>query len=138
MSVPETTQACLRVWGDDLVPDEVSKLLGQQPTNSECKGDVLIGKVTGQKRIAKTGGWRLRAPESSDGNLDAQIIEILDKLTDNLAVWHDLTVRFGADFFCGIFLKTGNDGLSLQASTTQMLGERGLKLELDIYDPSDD
>ena len=123
--------------GDDLDPDKVSILLGQKPTRSEFKGDVHVGQVTGQKLVAKTGGWRLRASKNLDGDLDAQLVEILGMLTTDLAVWRDLTARFEVDFFCGIFLKTSNDGLSLKASTIQMLGERRLRLELDIYESID-
>ncbi len=59
-------------------------------------------------------------------------------LTHDLSAWEVLTNRFGADVFCGIFLRTTNDGLSLQTSTIQLLAERGLKLELDIYGKLDD
>lgn len=138
LSEPRETHACLRWWGDDLDPDELTAFLGQQPTTSERKGDVLVGKVTSQKRTAKTGSWLLRATERSNGNLNDQIVEILNMLTNDLTVWHGLTAKFEADFFCGIFLRTSNDGLSLKASTVQMLAERGLKLELDIYDPMND
>jgi hypothetical protein len=35
--------------------------------------------------------------------------------------------------FCGVWLDEGNQGLALSPKTLQMLGERGIKLELDIY-----
>nr|WP_281856889.1 DUF4279 domain-containing protein [Litoreibacter halocynthiae] len=128
----------MRIWGDDLIPEDVSSLLGQPPTKSESKGDVLIGKVTGQKRNAKTGGWRLAAPDQLDGNLDAQVVGLFRMLTSDSAIWNELNAKFELDIFCGVFMKTGNDGLSLRPATLELLGMRGIGIEIDIYDHSED
>lgn len=71
MPALDYTEASLRFFGDDLIPNEISILFGQQPTQSEIKGDVRVGKATGQKWPAKFGGWRLIAPTQPDGDLDA-------------------------------------------------------------------
>ena len=84
------------------------------------------------------GGWRLQAPSRSDGNLDAQIVALLSQLPDDLAVWHKLSERYRADIFCGLFMQTSNDALSLEVSTFQMLSDRKLKLEIDIYCSTED
>ena len=138
MSELHYTMASLRFFGDDLIPDEVTELLGEQPTKSELKGHVRIGVKTGQEITVKTGGWWLNAPVQNDGNLDKQVANLLQSLTRDLEIWGDLTKRFNADVFCGLFMQTGNDGLSMTPSTLHMLGERGLRLEMCIYDPSDD
>jgi hypothetical protein len=54
-------------------------------------------------------------------------------LTEDLAVWEELTTRFSADLFCGLFMREGNEGLSLSPETMQALGSRRLLLGLDIY-----
>lgn len=54
-------------------------------------------------------------------------------LTSDLAVWVDLVRRFKVDMFCGVWLDEGNQGLALMPQTLHLLGERGVKLELDIY-----
>ena len=94
MAVLSGSAASLRFFGDDLDPDELTHLLGCQPTKSEKKGEELFGKVTGRKRIAPSGGWWLRAERREHGDLDAQISEILDQLTDDMSIWQDLTSRF--------------------------------------------
>jgi hypothetical protein len=38
-------------------------------------------------RIARTGSWRLDAERREPEDLEAQIFEILDQLTGDLAVW---------------------------------------------------
>ncbi|MEH6420466.1 DUF4279 domain-containing protein [Pseudomonas sp. CGJS7] len=134
MSSLHRTKACLRIWGDELIPDEVSALLGAPPSNSHSKGDELsIG--LGRVRIAKTGSWRLVAQQREPGDLDAQIGELFAQLSDDPAVWAQLGSRFELDLFCGLFMASGNDGEGIGPRNLRLLGERGIELILDIYDP---
>ena len=55
--------ACLRIFGETLVPDEITRLLGAQPTNSRLKGDVKYRSREGRETIAKEGAWFLRADD---------------------------------------------------------------------------
>jgi len=137
MAVLSGSTASLRFFCDDLDPDELTKLLGCPPTKSESKGEEIVGKVTGQKRIARSSGWRLSAARRDPGDIDAQITEILDQLTDDKEVWQDLTARFRADIFCGLFMAEGNEGVSLTHETLEKLAARGLMIDFDIYDSSD-
>jgi hypothetical protein len=50
--------ATLRVFGDDLIPESVSALLGATPTDSYRKGEVKLLR-SGKELIYKTGMWRL-------------------------------------------------------------------------------
>ncbi len=135
MAQVERSVVSLRITGDSLVPGEVSKLLGAPPTDSQIKGETLIGKNTGNKRIAKFGMWRLSVANSEPENLDGQIKEILDKLTDDLEVWSKISERFEVDFFCGLFMGRENEGLSISPQTLAAMGLRGIELGLDIYGP---
>ena len=137
MSSFDHSMAVLRFFGDDLLPDEISALLGATPTESYHKGQELVGRRTGTHRIAKSGSWRLRAVERAPEDLEAQVFEILDKLTQDLSVWASLS-RFQPDLFCGLFMSSSNDGVSLSAKALLALGERGISLGLDIYDADDD
>jgi len=138
MAVLSGSAASLRFFGDDLDLDELTKLLGAPPTKSERKGEEIVGKVSGQRRTARSGGWRLRAERREPGDFDAQISEILDQLTEDTDIWQDLTTRFRADIFCGLFMTEGNEGVSLSRETLEKLAARGLTIDFDIYDSSDD
>ena len=129
------SRASLPFFGEDLVPEEITALLGATPTESCRKGDD-ISRRAGALRIAKTGSWRFHATERVPGDLDAQVSEILDQLTPDLGVWASLS-RYEPDLFCGIFMASSNDGLPLSAKALLALGERGIALDLDIYDSSD-
>ena len=130
------SHAGLRIFGDALVPDEVSRLLGATPTKSRLKGETWIGKNTGCEYVAKTGAWHLDADDCKPGDLDKQVTEILGKLTSDLDVWRELTERFKVDLFCGWFMEDWNEGLSISPRTMAALAERGIELDIGLYAPS--
>lgn len=139
MAAVQCSVATLRIMGDDLVPDEVSRLLGCcTPTHSEFKGQEITGKRSGHKRIAKTGRWSIEASRCEPEDLDGQVAEILAQVSDDLNVWKSLSDRYRIDLFCGLYLGSGNEGLSLSPPTLIALGSRGIELGLDIYGPDDE
>lgn len=138
MPALEKTKATLRIHGDDLIPDEVSRLLGAQPDNARTRGEILIGKASGRSRVARTGVWSLRAQDRSPGDLDAQIDDIFVRLGDDPAVWAQLQSRFELNLFCGLFMGGRNEGETISAANLRLLGERGIELQLDIYTPDPD
>jgi hypothetical protein len=125
--------ATLRIWGDDLVPDQVSSQLGCPPTASHQKGDTIVSGRTGEQSITRTGRWSLRSTDHEPESLDAQIVEILSKVTDDMDVWGNLVSRYRVDLFCGLFMASENDGLMLSSTSLTALGQRGIVLSLDIY-----
>lgn len=125
--------ASLRFFGEDLDPEEVTALLGAKATASARTGETWFSP-TGFKRVAPCGFWRFTVERRRPGDLDGQIRELLQGLTVDLEVWGDLTRRFRGDLFCGLFLKEGNEGVSLSPATLSMVGLRGLEIDLDIYD----
>ncbi|WP_312786176.1 DUF4279 domain-containing protein [Stenotrophomonas indicatrix] len=127
----------LRFFGSDLLPDEISALLGATPTASYHKGQELKGSQSGVVRVARTGSWRLDAERREPEDLEAQIFEILDQLTGDLAIWASLA-RFRPDLFCGLFMGSSNDGVSLSPRVLLALGQRGIELGLDIYDAEEE
>ena len=137
MAVIAQTKACLRIFGDDLNPDEVSEMLAASPTQSARKGAVRGGQSQRQY-IEKSGSWRFKVPDKQPGNLDAQIQQIFASLTSDISVWSDLSSRFRIDIFCGLFMDAGNEGLEICPGTLQAMGQRGVTMSLDVYDPTPD
>ena len=131
----QTSAVALRIIGDDLDPDEITKLLGVPPTIAEKKGDRITGKNPGY-RIARSGMWRLRTRDRQPESLQGQIEEILGQLTPDLAVWKNLALRYRVELFCGLFMDKGNEGLILPPKPLADLGVRGIELQLDIYGPA--
>ena len=127
--------ACLRIWGETLAPDEVTRLLGAQPTESRSKGDVKYRSREGREAIAKEGAWFLRADDRTPADVDGQVTEILGKLTDDLDTWASLVQRFGVDLSFGWFMEHSNEGIELSPKTLAAVGARGIRISVDLYAP---
>jgi hypothetical protein len=134
----QSSQATLRVIGDTLLPDEVTRLFGREPSASQRKGERFVGSKTGSQWTAKTGMWRLEATEREPEDLLAQIAELLGKLPDNMDVWTKIRETNEIDLFVGLFMSSGNNGVSISPAQLLALGERGIELVMDVYDPSED
>lgn len=96
----------------------------------------MRGGLSERQYIEKSGSWRFRVPEEQPGNLDAQIQQIFGSLTTDMSVWSDLSSRFRIDIFCGLFMEAGNEGLEISPGTLHAMGQRGVILSLDVYDPT--
>ncbi|MGX1786746.1 DUF4279 domain-containing protein [Bosea sp. NPDC055332] len=131
------TAASLRFGGDDLDPTEISRLLGAVPTLCYRKGERRL-RPDGQEILCGSGLWMLSAERVRPGNLDRQVAELLAPLSQDLAVWNDLSRRFGGVIFSGLFLESANEGIGLQPQTMLALGSRGLGLDMDLYGIMDD
>ena len=136
MAKVERSVISLRIGGDDLVPKEITTLLGVPPTHAHSKGEMgkhIVGPKIGDVRVAKSGMWRLEASPREPEDMDSQIREILSQTTSDLSVWHGITKRYRVDLFCGLFLTGTDGGLTLSPESLAALGERGIELGLCIY-----
>ncbi|WP_279362010.1 DUF4279 domain-containing protein [Xanthomonas sacchari] len=138
MRIADHSIVSFRIFGDDLVPSEITSLLGCEPTKAFAKGDIRVGAKTGNRYVEKIGRWSLAAEDSYPEDIPAQISKILSKLPEDPAVWASLRSRFTMDFFCGVFMGSSNDGLEFCPEVLGALSRRGISLSLDIYDASDD
>lgn len=118
--------------GDDLIPDEITHLLGHHPTSARAKGEISYGK-SGKRNVSHIGIWILNAVDHEPGDPDAQIREILAKLSGDLDMWCGLTARYRTDVFFGIFMHEPNEGFSLAPSSLLSLGSRGITADFDVY-----
>lgn len=136
MVVISETTVCLRFFGDDLNPDDLTARLGQAPTASVIKGQMITGKNTGFARIAKTGSWRFEVERREPGDLEAQFRELFGVLISDLSVWRDLSAKYAPDLFIGLFMKESNEGIDISAEALGLLSSRGVSLDFDIYGPT--
>lgn len=128
------TTVGLRIFGDDLDPAEITRLMGVQPTGCARRGDARR-TASGRDAVARSGSWRLDA--GVPGDLGAQIGALLDRLPSDPSVWRELTRRYRCDVFCGLFMWDANEGTELPPEVLAMLGAPGLRLGLEIYGDAD-
>jgi len=130
-----TSAVSLRIGGEFLQPDEVTRLLGGGPSKQWKKGDLFRSASAGRQRVAKAGHWILSAVDCSPENFDAQVKDLLSQLSSDLDVWKRLRQQFHIDLFCGAFMDKSGEGFSLSAETLYALGARGIEFTLCIYAP---
>lgn len=130
----EWSQASIGFYGDDLDPSEITLALGE-PTVGVAKGETWVTEY-GTATTAKTGSWRLVAERREPADLEWQISDLLSRLSADLPAWRSLAGRYRGRVFCGLFLGSQNDGLTLQPETLVKIGERGLVVDFDIYGPT--
>ncbi len=123
----------LRIFGEELDPDEITRLLGCQSTESRRKGDVIPDKR--YHRIASRGSWLLDGKLDSSIELEQQVKSLLEMVTDDIRIWHDLASRFQLDISCGLFLDNMNRGFELSPELMKYLADRNIKIGFDIYAP---
>jgi hypothetical protein len=128
--------ASLGFYGDDLDPKELSERLGGVPTVGVRKGGTWL-TARGVEKMAHTGSWRIHVADCAPADLDGQINDLLDGLTDDLSAWRTFAQRYRGRIFLGLFLETGNEGVSLRPETLMRVGERGLLIDFDIYSAAD-
>jgi hypothetical protein len=86
--------------------------------------------------VANTGLWQLRATEGKA--FEDQVAELFAALTPDTAIWRELAGQYGGNLFVGVFLGSLNEGLTVPPETALAIGERGLELQLDIYERDPD
>jgi hypothetical protein len=141
MAKVQKSDVSLRIAGDDLVPAEITALLGASPSHAHVKGERgkhIVGPKIGDVRVARSGQWRFDASDREPEDMDGQIREILSQMTCDLAVWCSITKRYRVDLFCGLFLRGDYGGMSLSPQSLTALGERGIQISLCIYAGDDD
>lgn len=120
----------LRIFGDGLDPDEITEILGVEPTSSCRKGDVFRGKR--YDRVERTGRW-LYGHDHTKDDVNSTVVRLLATLPNDLAIWHSITNRFSVDLFLGLWMRNSNRGFDLQRDTLQLLFDRRLEIGFDIY-----
>lgn len=132
MGILHKSAASIGFYGDDLDPAEITARLGAEPTVGVRKGGLWLTSM-GAEKTASTGSWRLVAERREPADLDRQINDLLNGLSEDLPTWRSFAAQYRGRIFCGLFLASGNEGLSLRPDTLVRVGERGLLIDLDIY-----
>lgn len=128
--------AALRIAGDSLRPDAISRLLGCRPTLGFVKGRIEPSK--GTPIVRETGGWQLDAAGRPPGNLDAHVAELFGRVNSDLSAWKRLSSEYEIELWCVYFMAEPDEDVQVSAGTLNVLGDRGIKLGLRIYSPAEE
>jgi len=142
----------LRVFGDALEPDEVSALLGRQPSRSHRKGEGSSSvsksassgssteptseptlEPTSEPTSEPTGVWILDSGLSGKAEIEEHVEALLSLVSNDSDEWASLTSRFSASILCSACLDEYNEGFEISPRLAQSLADRGLVIAFDIY-----
>jgi hypothetical protein len=134
---PDEVSLCLRVWGDALDPDAVSRVLSREPSRCQRKGEPVLSPAGEVQRIARTGSWLLDFPVGGDSTVGEAIDALLKSLPGDPAIWASLTSRFAVDLICDLTVRCVNRGFELPPELLGLLSRRGITLSFDIFCQAD-
>jgi hypothetical protein len=133
---PEKASVSIRFFGDELDPNELTKLLECEPSEAYKKGYVITTTV--MPRTVKTGMWFLSVERNTEQTLEEIILELLEKLTKDLKVWKKLSEQFEISIYCGAWIMGWNRDVWFNADLLTKIAERNLSIGLAIYCDGDD
>jgi hypothetical protein len=125
----------LTMWGDKLVPEEVSGIAGMEPHNSERKGDYR------RDRIAKIGRWSLRTDEIMDSrHLSEHLRSVVDRFGDKMSVLRERQLVDQARLSIMVHVEDEDKSVSswedeIDASTLSEVARLGASLSLTFLWP---
>ncbi len=99
-----TVMAGFDIYGDNLVPDVVTRRLGIQPTRSWTKGD-RIGK--GSEKVRRFSYWGISTGYEESDDVSVQLAKALDPLKDKSRVLNELREEYGLEYRIDIVPRIG-------------------------------
>lgn len=126
------THAWLRVMHEQLDLDEISRLLGVEPTSTQKAGD-LASATSG--RVRRYSGWFLESAghvESRDSR--GHFAWLLDRIAGKEKAISALTARgYPVDICCRWDSASGHGGPNMDPAQMVQLGSLGIDVWFDIY-----
>lgn len=124
-------------YSENLDRDEITNLLGHNPTKAWNAGERHPIGNTKKTKITNWGKWYLSSERDST-DLNIKIKDLLEKLTDDLNKWQKLTSKYESWIDVAGYMNNWNRGFMLETDVLKLLSERNLEIYFDIYFDGDD
>lgn len=119
----------LCLYGEDLIPDEITAILKCEPTSSHVKGN----RKGPRSPPAKQGGWFLNERASAPESVDGLVLSLLARVPDDPEFWRSLHLRYAVQLRFGLFQSAWNRGFGLEPSTVSRISHIGAAVVFDVY-----
>jgi hypothetical protein len=126
---PDECGVVLAIYGEELIPDEITELLRCQPTRSHLKGEK---KGPGGPAFSK-GAWFLEVRGEPPKTPEILTRKILMMVPSNPEIWNLLKKRFGVQIRYGIHMSGWNKGFELPHDLIAWMTVLGVDVEFDLY-----
>ena len=127
---PDECGVTLAIYGEDLDPDEITRLLGVHPTHSHRRGD----RHKPDSRFPfQQGAWFLERRGMAPVCPDELTKEVLDQLPTEMERWRLIKERFDIRLLYGLHFSGWNKGLDLPRELVARIAAIGASMGFDIY-----
>lgn len=124
----DKTSITLAIYGDDLIPEQISQLLGYEAEYIR-RGERRSPTASPYQKSA----WLLKQKGEAPITAEEIIQEILSKVSADLRIWQELSSRYDVQVRIAIHIEDWNKGFDLSAETIQQIAGLGAKMVFDIY-----
>jgi len=125
----DESSATLAVYGRDLEPDDVTSILGVQPTHSFRRGF-----KRGSRSPAKPhGAWFLEVRGGAPDGPGVQLETLLSKLPQSADVWRQLSARYTVELRMALHFQGWNKGFGFNKLVIERLAALGIDLEFELF-----
>jgi hypothetical protein len=127
--------ASLQVSGDDLDPDQITRLLEQEPTRMQRRGVPLLRPDGTERYPPRFGRWArdLRPSQTDEWDI-AEVINLLfEGLPQDLSVWEQVAALGRIRVTFGLNIPTSNREFELEHDLMRFLSDRRASILFDIY-----
>jgi hypothetical protein len=126
---PDECGVCLAIHGEELIPDEITELLGCQSTDSHLRGEKKGPRSPGFSK----GAWFLRVRGAPPDTAEILTRKILMMVPANPEIWNQLKKRFAVQIRYGIHFSGWNKGFGLSHDVIAWMAVLGVDVEFDLY-----
>ncbi len=116
---------------DDISHDEISALIGQQPTNIHIKGQRINPKW---RRIANKNAWMLNSGHDKYTPFNIQLDCLLNLIESKYDVFKILTSKYYCELACALYVYRDNEESTPSLHLTERYHKvtTGLTIEFDL------
>ena len=122
--------ASFRIAGDALRPDQVTAILGLEPTRSGVKGERFR---PGDSTVSRASFWLLKCPLSDSLPLTEHLEWLLDVVEPKFSSISAAAEGSTMMLLCGFSSGNGQGGFTLDAKTLQRIAHLGVALSVNLY-----
>ena len=124
-------------YSENLDREEITSLLGHNPTKAWNTGERHPMGNAGRTRITNWGKWYLSSERDSI-DVNIKLKNLFELLTDDLDKWQKLTSKYECWVDIAGYMKNWNRGFILEVDVMKLLSDRNLSIAFDIYYYGDD
>jgi len=122
----------LNFYSEKLNREEITRLIGAEPTKAWNPGEHYPIGNTKKTRITDWGKWYLTS-ERDNTDLNIKLNVLLNKFTNDLEKWKKLTSKYESWIDVAGYMENWNRGFTLKPEIMKMLSDRNLEIVFDIY-----